>query len=412
MKYCLIIISICALSLSTSGQNALNFDGVDDKVNCGNGSAVQVAGNQICLEAWIFPTSWKAAFFDGNIINKESNNPDYGYMLRCGDGGKLNFNLGDGISWNELTTVAGALSLNVWQHVAGTYDGSMMRIYVNGIQIDSLSRTVSFASASNSLMIGNWSDPNVHRTFNGTIDEVRVWNLWRSSSDIVASMNQEFCQNPTGLVAYYSLNEGIASGTNSTVLAAVDRSGNGNNGVLTNFTLNGTTSNWVNGTVLPAVDTSVSLTGATVTCAASNASYLWLDCNNSNAVVPGQIWQTFTPLVNGSYAAQITQNGCTDTSRCITVSSVGIVEPAIENHIIISPNPAADFFNIYYKNVKGKMTLEVYNLVGEKLLSRELKSDSQFSQKIHSVVWPSGLYLVKFLSPSGVQSSKRILIQH
>ena len=84
------------LSINSNAQNALNFDGLDDRVTCGNSAQVQIAGTTITLEAWIYPTSWKPAVFEGNIINKENNNPDLGYMLRAGASGQLNFNLGNG----------------------------------------------------------------------------------------------------------------------------------------------------------------------------------------------------------------------------------------------------------------------------------------------------------------------------
>ena len=71
--------------------NALDFDGVDDKVDCGNDTSIQITGKYITLEAWIYPTAWKTNAFDGNVINKEYNTSNYGFMLRCGAGGKLNF---------------------------------------------------------------------------------------------------------------------------------------------------------------------------------------------------------------------------------------------------------------------------------------------------------------------------------
>ncbi|MBN2745571.1 MAG: hypothetical protein JXR34_02510, partial [Bacteroidales bacterium] len=77
-------------------QNALHFDGINDRVNCGNTTAVQIAGNQITVEAWIKPTAFGIEYWRNNIVNKETWTPEAGYMLRCGAGGKLNFTLGNG----------------------------------------------------------------------------------------------------------------------------------------------------------------------------------------------------------------------------------------------------------------------------------------------------------------------------
>jgi hypothetical protein len=229
-------------SLGLSAQNhCLNFDGTNDRVDCGNASSVQITGSSITLEAWIYPTSWQPNFWQGNIINKELNGPNNGYMLRVGGGGFLNFNLGSGV-WNELTSSTAVLTLNTWQHIAGVYDGSYLRLYVNGVATDSLAATMSIANATGkNLTIGDWS--SIGRHFEGSIDEARVWNVARSTSDIQNSMNSELC-NQAGLVAYYKFNQGIAQGNNSSIIQLIDASGNNNHGTLTSFALTGPFSNW------------------------------------------------------------------------------------------------------------------------------------------------------------------------
>ncbi len=52
---------------------------------------------------------------------------DFGYMIRCGKNGIINFNIGNG-SWNEISTPQGAVKLNTWHHVAAVMDGGYMRI--------------------------------------------------------------------------------------------------------------------------------------------------------------------------------------------------------------------------------------------------------------------------------------------
>src|SRR5690606_34749037 len=89
-------------------------------------------GNTITLEAWIYPTAWRTNSWQGNIINREL--PGFGgYMLRCGANGSLSFNLGNGTNWMEVISATNALTLNTWQHVAGTYDGTTLRIYRDGV---------------------------------------------------------------------------------------------------------------------------------------------------------------------------------------------------------------------------------------------------------------------------------------
>ncbi len=231
---------------SVSAQNALSFDGSNDQVDCGNNTSVQITGTALTLEAWIYPTSWKTQIWQGNIINRESLNGG-GYMLRCGNGGRLNFNIGSGPGpWNEITS-GPILALNTWQHVAGTYDGSYMRIYLNGVIVDSIPKTISIFNSSSNLGIGFAPIYAGSRNFAGRIDEVRIWNSVRSESEIATNMNNELCVIPSSVKAYYRFNHGIASGTNTSVTALTDLSGNGNVGTLSNFAYTGSSSNWVAG---------------------------------------------------------------------------------------------------------------------------------------------------------------------
>ena len=71
----------------------------------------------------------------------------------------------------------------------------------------------------------------------------------------------------------------------------------------------------------------------------AGAVYQWLDCNNGYSVLSGATGQTFIATMNGNFAVQVIENGCTDTSVCVTISNVGIIENTIWNGISLSPNP-------------------------------------------------------------------------
>lgn len=228
--------------------NALDFDGVDDRVDCGPDTSLNIKGKALTIEAWIYNTAFKTNSYDGSIINKEYNTSNYGYMLRCGAGGKLSFNLGDG-SWHEIISVTTPLTLNTWYHVAGTYDGTKMRMYVNGVCTDSLAWSGSINNSTTvNLTIGDHTGAYTRR-FQGQIDEVRVWAVCRTAAQIKANMNGEFCSGQKGLRAYYKFNQGKPAGVN-TVKTLTDLSGNNNTGTLQNFTLAGSGSNWVTGVSL------------------------------------------------------------------------------------------------------------------------------------------------------------------
>jgi hypothetical protein len=384
-----ILFAILLLGGALNAQNALHFDGINDRVNCGNGASLNIT-NHITLEAWIYANSWKASTFQGCIINKEQNNPDRGYMLRAGNAGRLAFNLGNGV-WNERTS-APLMSLNTWHHVAATYDGAKMRMFIDGVRVDSFNVVLTIQNPINNLFIGDWYSGS--RNFDGKIDEVRIWNVARTQAEIQATMNTELCVLPPGLIAYYTFDEGVAAGSNSGLTTLPDLSGNGNTGTLSNFALTGTTSNWVTGQTLPGgstsatlnitvcdeylspsgnylwnasgtyhdtipnaagcdsiitvnltitpVDVSLGMFGITLMANAINAYFQWIDCDNNFAHIPGAVFQQFTPTVNGNYACIVTQYGCSDTTICVPITTVGNSAIDEESILRVHPNPSAD----------------------------------------------------------------------
>ena len=225
----------------------LDFDGANDYVNCGNAPALQISGNAITLEARVKFTSFAGSSDNGSIINKEQNSPDYGYMLRAGGSGVVSFNLGNGW-WNELSSPSNAVTLGVWHHIAATYEGTTMKIYVDGVEVASQGLTnINFSSTNQNLMIGSWS--NIGRYLNASVDEVRVWNIARTTAEIQNAMNCEL-NNPTsqtGLVAYYQFNQGVDGADNTALTTLTDSSATAYTATLNNFALNGTASNWLAG---------------------------------------------------------------------------------------------------------------------------------------------------------------------
>lgn len=114
------------------------------------------------------------------------------------------------------------------------------------------------------------------------------------------------------------------------------------------------------------VDVNVTQAGVTLVSSASGAAYQWLDCNNNYAQLNGETGQIYTATNNGSYAVEVTQNGCTDTSTCYTVNSAG-VEDISSTIFDLYPNPATDHLTIVSSSAI-KM-VRVYNSLGQVMLT-------------------------------------------
>ena len=124
---------------------------------------------------------------------------------------------------------ATSLQNNVWNHLAGTYDGSMVKMYKNGVIVDSLARSgdVDYDNvAYTELLIGKFKDIQVSggfEYFDGQVSEVRLWNIVRSQEDISGFRSWTLNGNEAGLVGYWKMAEG-----SGTVLA--DETVNNSNG--------------------------------------------------------------------------------------------------------------------------------------------------------------------------------------
>src|SRR5678816_542598 len=76
---------------------------------------------------------------------------------------------------------------STWTHVASTYDGSQLRLYVNGSQVAIRAVTGALPNSASPLQIGGnrvWSE-----WFQGQIDDVRVYNRSLSAAELQADMS-------------------------------------------------------------------------------------------------------------------------------------------------------------------------------------------------------------------------------
>ena len=208
----------------------LSFDGSNDYVDCGNEASVRISGSNISLEAWIYVSSFAANSYQNTIIGMHygvSGQSD-GYVLRVGGAGIAELVLGDGVNWQSVASPDNTLTTNKWYHIAGTYDGSVMKLYVNGVLVSS--NTQSFSISENTvtnLYLGE-CDCFPGRYFCGKMDEVRIWNDARTVKEIRENMFTTLNGSESNLVAYYNFDN-----TSTTTLQ--DFTSNANDGTLTNM---------------------------------------------------------------------------------------------------------------------------------------------------------------------------------
>nr|NCR45675.1 hypothetical protein [Microcystis aeruginosa SX13-01] len=97
--------------------------------------------------------------------------------------------------------------LNQWTHIAVTYDLGLIKTYANGILVHTYngSGTIGdFHLDQNDFRIGGRQ--NESQFFQGSIDDVRIWNKARTQAEIQADFNRELTGNESGLVGYWNFN--------------------------------------------------------------------------------------------------------------------------------------------------------------------------------------------------------------
>lgn len=139
------------------------------------------------------------------------------------------------------------------------------------------------------------------------------------------------------------------------------------------------------------VDNTVSLSGITLTANQSGATYQWIDCNNGNTPISGETSQSFEPTVNGNYSVEVTANGCTETSACVVVNSVGI-ESLEQNGWSVYPNPNNGIFTVSSIQTFNNATIEVYSALGQ-LIYLTVHSGDKITIDLNEQ--PTGVYILK-----------------
>jgi hypothetical protein len=162
--------------------SALTFDGTDDVVTINDAPGLDLT-NGMTLEAWVYPTTlsgWRT------VLMKETSGGQ-AWTLYAHDNAPrpaANINTGGG---DISAGGAQALPLNTWTHVAATYDGATLRLFVNGTQVSSTAASGILLSTTGALRFGGntvWGE-----YFAGRLDEIRIYGRALSAAEIQTDMN-------------------------------------------------------------------------------------------------------------------------------------------------------------------------------------------------------------------------------
>ena len=181
--------------------DALDFDGNGGNVTIPNSSTINLTNDQLSLSCWFKKSEIQddGAFFFHNMK----------YILRIDKNGKISFAIYNP-DWQNLTIPWSDRIIDTdWHYVAATYDGSVMKIYVDGVYLASKNTTGNLRSSSADLKIGSQTTTS---KFDGIIDEVLLYNTALTEPEVALIYGQTPDPGTGGdPISSWPLNEG--SGT-------------------------------------------------------------------------------------------------------------------------------------------------------------------------------------------------------
>ncbi len=168
---------------ATTGRfgRAVSFNGTNAMVTVADSNSLDLTTG-MTLEAWVNPTTatnWRTV-----ILKERPSALAYSLYGSNGSAATSWINIGGNDRHADGATI---LPLNTWTHLAATYDGATLRLYVNGAQVGSLATTGAMNTSTNPLRIGGnaiWGE-----WFSGMIDEVRIYNRALTAAEITTDMN-------------------------------------------------------------------------------------------------------------------------------------------------------------------------------------------------------------------------------
>lgn len=164
------------------GAGALMFDGTDDYVSVPDHASLALTST-VSVESWFKYDKLTS----GSIFNRRNASNIGGYILETGGVNGISFYVYT-TGWASAYSGDGVLTPGQWYHAVGTYDGSAIRLYLNGRLVKSAAISGAITNPASPLV---WIGKNIagNTLFDGTIDSTRVYSRALSAEEVLSNYN-------------------------------------------------------------------------------------------------------------------------------------------------------------------------------------------------------------------------------
>ncbi|MCD4728994.1 MAG: T9SS type A sorting domain-containing protein [Bacteroidales bacterium] len=435
--------NICFAHQGTS----MDFDGKNDRIIIFNDPSLQVE-HMLTMEVWIKLKDSES--YQPRIISKGTSETDYELFLNnVVEGYNIAFSLNSGILQSKTP-----LTAHNWYHVAATYDGIYMKLYING-ELDCQRKIYGHINSSNSPLYIGRNSSSVSNYFCGDIDEVRVWNYCRTEQQISSYDSRNLTGQENGLVGYWQMKEGCSFTT-------CDLSKENNNGYLQGscwcseeFPYVEETNSMTNpGLMVPIMNynemnrkpnkiemefkinpkllefqginkqfTQIEHFSKVMTQYSPDGTIRIIALNYNHTVIEGDIlvyldFKSLQKKVNTTLEFQTCK---TDGALMRTMSGKIIADAAgiksenltdidTRQHSIsvnVFPNPAKNYLNVEISNTSNAIELQIINIVGQVVYSEKIAMQNvRTVHKIDISQLNKGLYIINLLHENEMSVKK------
>lgn len=244
----------------TTPTVGLDFDGINDFVEITNHDNIDFGPKDtFTIESWLRIPSGIQPDTAADLSILERGADIYSYAIRYHQNTHtILASRYDGGTQASTVTTQTPINDDQWHQVAFVKDGSVLRVYIDGV-VDGLGVDNSKAPFENTvsphLFRYRGTGSATKRRLNGSLDELRFWNVARTTTQIANARFKELSGTTPNLVCYYPLNEGAPQGDNTAITTVNDLVVPGFSASLIQFAQTGASSNFVTGARVNFLDT-------------------------------------------------------------------------------------------------------------------------------------------------------------